>query len=101
MIPIINKIGINVSCFGNHEFDHGINQLVNLLKKIDPIFPIISTNLNINEENFKKLTFIKKYLIKNVNGIKVGYLGLYEKEWLDSCPSFRNINYEYNNFIDL
>ena len=100
MIPIINKIQIDVACLGNHEFDYGANILIDLLNTMNPSFPWILSNFIINEERLNSLSMIETSLIKNINGVKIGFIGLIEKELIDSCPTFFKIKYEYEDFVD-
>eukprot|EP00971_Amphidinium_carterae_P161827 3208040-Amphidinium_carterae.1 len=33
MVPALNAIGIEIACFGNHDFDHGLEELQLLSKE--------------------------------------------------------------------
>lgn len=62
---------------GNHEFDRGPGFLSDVSKYID--FPIISSNIDTKgDEKLKKI--IKPYIIKEVNGQKIGIFGLITPE---------------------
>lgn len=109
MIPIINKFGIDVACFGNHEFDYGTNHLCKLFSEISPPFPWILSNLKIevNESNNEhcnllfsnnEYSVLKEYIIKEYGDIKIGIMGLVESEWISSCPSFNSMKYSYTDF---
>ncbi len=102
MIPIINKLGIDVACLGNHEFDYGTNHLSKLLSDIKPSFPWILSNLTIEKEKVLQFdsekSVLKEYLIEEYDGVKVGIMGLVEFEWISSCPSFSSIKYSYSDF---
>ncbi|KAJ1726707.1 hypothetical protein LPJ61_005010, partial [Coemansia biformis] len=43
MVPVLNRLSIDASTFGNHEFDQGIDRLEGLIK--DNNFPWVITNL--------------------------------------------------------
>lgn len=100
VIPIMNQIGIDIACFGNHEFDYGLDHLLELMHGISPKFPWLLSNLKIVNTQFSNLDFVEEYRIETINGIKVGFFGLMEKEWLSLCPMFVSIPTEYENFID-
>lgn len=100
MIPIINEIGINLACFGNHEFDYGVDHLVNLLDKIDPKFFWLLSNLKMHDPLLANQTYIKEYHIQDINGLKIGFIGLMEKEWLTSCPMFFNLPVDYEDYVE-
>jgi 5'-nucleotidase/UDP-sugar diphosphatase len=67
---IANKLGIDVSTLGNHEFDYGWE----MVRKFFQVgkFPTISAN--IVDDNGKLLT-PRPYLITKVNGIRVAVIG--------------------------
>lgn len=119
ILSIIDKLQIDVACFGNHEFDFGIEHLSDLLKKVKyPINWIMSNlkfnlsenlndnifyheNINTNLENsIVKEYLIKDYIDENNNIVKVGFIGLIEKDWLYACLSLSSLDYKYENFID-
>lgn len=71
MIAAMNYMGYDAMTLGNHEFNFGLD----LIKKIESEanFPLLSAN------TYQKATntnFVKAYQIKEVNGVKVGILGL-------------------------
>ena len=71
-VKAMNEIGFDAMTIGNHEFDKGIQVMVNALKNAK--FPIISANLKTTDEQLKNL--VKPYIIKEVNGVKFGIFGL-------------------------
>ena len=64
--------GYDAAVPGNHEFDLGPNTYAKALKYAK--FPVICTNIEINDPFL--LGKIRKYLIKNFGGLKVGFFGL-------------------------
>lgn len=108
MIPIMNKIGIDATCFGNHEFDYGNDHLTKLLKNLNPSFPWILSNLTIYSDNEDKdfifgedSDIVKKYLIKDFGNIRVGFIGLIEEEWISSCPTFKQMKFKYHDYNEI
>ena len=64
--------GYDVVTPGNHEFDQGIDVYVNAASYAD--FPIICSNITTTDNELASI--IEPYIIKNVNGLKVGFFGL-------------------------
>ncbi|MFB7324189.1 MULTISPECIES: bifunctional metallophosphatase/5'-nucleotidase [unclassified Streptomyces] len=87
-IEALNKVGVEVSVVGNHEFDHGRAELLRQANGgCHPVdgcfnqgqkfkgadFPILAAN--VTDEKTGK-TILPPYTVKNVNGIKVGFIGV-------------------------
>jgi 5'-nucleotidase len=70
VIEIYNDMGIDAMAAGNHDFDYGQDRLVELKNLAN--FPILSANV-LKEDNTK---LMMDYVIKEVNGVKVGIFGL-------------------------
>ena len=66
-----NLFEFDASCLGNHEFDYGWSQVREFIKAAK--FPVISANI-VNGEG--KLIAPKPYVIKKVNGLRVGIVGV-------------------------
>ncbi|MBE50943.1 MAG: metallophosphatase [Flavobacteriales bacterium] len=71
-ISMMNKIGYDAATIGNHEFDFGLKELSNQIKKSN--FPFIISNYNFVNTVLNNLTV--KYKIFNKSGIKIGVFGL-------------------------
>lgn len=71
MIEAFNKMPIDISNFGQHEFDFGVTEARNLVNKSK--FQWISTNLK--ESSGKPFNNSKEYIIKKIGDLKVGFLG--------------------------
>ncbi|KAK3354015.1 Metallo-dependent phosphatase-like protein [Lasiosphaeria hispida] len=87
MVPILNKIGTDCACVGNHDLDFGVGQFRYLTSKTN--FPWLLANVldpalgeGIPLGNAKRT-----HMITSSNGIKVGLIGLGEREWLDTINS--------------
>ncbi|MFE9171763.1 bifunctional metallophosphatase/5'-nucleotidase [Streptomyces kebangsaanensis] len=87
-VEAMNKLGLDVTGVGNHEFDEGKDELLRLqnggchpadgcyakgrkFKGAD--YPILSANV-LNEKTGKPL--LKPYTVQNVKGAKVGFIGV-------------------------
>lgn len=72
-VELMNEIGFDAFTLGNHEFDEGDEVLVRFIDKAK--FPIITANV----EALKGSTLYDKwkpYIIKEIDGQKVGIIGL-------------------------
>ncbi len=75
---LLEKLGYDALVLGNHDWLVGPNQMYESFVNSGMKTPVLSANLN-----FKNLSpevplsnFIKPYVIKEVNGVKVGIFGL-------------------------
>jgi len=70
-IKLLNKYNLDAFTLGNHEFDYGLNSLDSALKYSE--FKYLAGNLfNIPEDKY----FADLYTIKEINGIKIGIIGI-------------------------
>lgn len=75
VIDAMNYLGLDAACVGNHEFDYGWENALEQFKKAK--FPLLNGNIFLKGTD--KLHWNKPYIIKNVNGIRLGVIGLHEK----------------------
>lgn len=71
VIAIMNEIGYDSMTLGNHEFNFGVPLIRKMEKEAN--FPFLAANI------YKKGTeehFVKPYIIKEMDGVKVAILGL-------------------------
>ncbi|KAI9690082.1 MAG: hypothetical protein M1820_010021 [Bogoriella megaspora] len=87
MIPILNGVGTNIACVGNHDLDFGVTQFSHLAAQCK--FPWLLANvLDPGLGADVPLGHAEKTaIITTSNGIKLGIIGLVEKEWLDTINS--------------
>lgn len=71
IIELMNELEYDVATFGNHEFDMGLDTLQKRVE--DAKFPIVLANVNTGSTPLKQP---KPYVIKEANGVKVGFLGI-------------------------
>ena len=83
----MNMLGFDVASLGNHEFDHGVAALkAQIFGGLDPKEGKVThagakfdyVNANVIETSTGK-TLIKPYAIKEVGGVKIGFIGLVTK----------------------
>lgn len=107
MIPVLNRIGTHCAVLGNHDFgmcwiatlfptindkptnlnsiaDHGLDVITEHIAKTK--FPWLMSNVIDNETGRPLGSGMKLHTMVH-NGIKVGLMGLVEKEWLDTLPT--------------
>ena len=70
-IEIMNALGVDAACWGNHEFDNGIEELARRAKNAR--FPIVCANYDLG--NTPLADVIKPYVIIEKNGKKIGIIG--------------------------
>ena len=75
IIDAMNYLGLDAACVGNHEFDYGWQNAMEQFPKAK--FPLLNGNIFIKGTN--KLHWNHPYIIKKVNGIRLGIIGLHEK----------------------
>jgi 5'-nucleotidase len=87
MVPVLNKLKTDVACVGNHDLDFGVKQFRNLAKQCE--FPWLLANVldpalgdDVPLANAKKTV-----MLTASNGIKVGVIGIVEREWLATINS--------------
>lgn len=77
MIWAMNEVGYDAMTAGNHDFNYGYEQLIDLAYMAD--FPILAANV-IYEDS--KMSLLPEYAIIKKDGIKVGVFGLATPETL-------------------
>jgi 2',3'-cyclic-nucleotide 2'-phosphodiesterase (5'-nucleotidase family) len=78
LFRMMNALGYDAWCIGNHDFDHGranVAKMVELLK-----FPTLSANLTVTGDPPIK---IERWRILEKDGVKVGVFGLMSEHLLD------------------
>lgn len=69
VIPVVNLVGYDAMVPGNHEFDFGADNLMEIYKKIN--FPMVSANIY---KDGKQI--FPSYVVKNIGDLKVGIFGI-------------------------
>ncbi|EON99409.1 putative flagellar associated protein [Phaeoacremonium minimum UCRPA7] len=84
MVPILNNLGTDCAAVGNHDLDFGVRQFRHLTGQCK--FPWLIANVldpalgdNVPIGNAKRT-----HIITSSNGIKIGIIGLGEREWLET-----------------
>lgn len=94
MIKLMKEIGFDLSAIGNHEFDKGVEGLVDFQNKTK--IPLICANADFSKEPELK---IKPYYYIDNQGVKICVLGLLET-YKNGHPSAIDKNIKNISFTD-
>ena len=92
-IETMNLLQYDAITLGNHEFDYGMDVLVDIVKKAE--FPIVCTNYDFSDTEIADI--IKPYHILYKEGVKIGVLGAN----IDPHGLVASTNYEGVKFLPL
>jgi 2',3'-cyclic-nucleotide 2'-phosphodiesterase (5'-nucleotidase family) len=71
-IDVENAWGLDATSYGNHEFDYGIERILQHLERAD--FPFLSTNI-VEEATGEAPPWLDTSAVFRVNGVRVGVIG--------------------------
>ena len=71
-IDVENAWGMDATSYGNHEFDFGVERILQHLKRAK--FPFLSTNI-VEEKTGREPPWMDTSAVFRVNGVKVGVIG--------------------------
>ncbi|KZT65477.1 Metallo-dependent phosphatase [Daedalea quercina L-15889] len=97
MVPVLNAIAPDVSMTGNHDFDFGYPHLSELIK--DTNFPWLLSNI-IDTTTSRTPEHVQQYHFLERAGVRVGLIGLVEKEWIGTVSSWPE-NFEYRDMAQV
>jgi len=98
IVDIMNEIGYQYATLGNHEFDYGMDKILELAKGENKLskYTYLSSNFLDKDEN----PVLKQYEIASYGNVKIGYVGVSTPETLyKSNPAYfkdQNGNYIYD-----
>jgi 5'-nucleotidase len=97
MVPVLNMCGVKGAVFGNHDFDHGVDHLIDITHQTE--FPWLLTNVvNIHTAG-DPLADGQRCVIINWDRVKVGLMGLVEREWLVTLPTVNMEDVQYTDYV--
>lgn len=70
MVELMNAVGFDLTCFGNHEWDSGVEALRNVMNVAN--FPFVCANVTFDDTLNMP---VKPYVIFERNGLKIGVIG--------------------------
>ncbi|XP_069950309.1 mannosylglucosyl-3-phosphoglycerate phosphatase isoform X3 [Cherax quadricarinatus] len=97
MVPVMNHLGIHCAVFGNHDFDFGLERLVDVTARTD--FPWLMSNVDDNETGLPLADGILTHIIE-WHGWKIGLVGLVEKEWLETLATINAEQVTFTDYVD-
>lgn len=71
-VDLMNALGFDVTAIGNHEFDNGIDEFTDRVKKMK--FPVVCANYDFSK--FELGRYVNPYVILKRGGLKIGVIGL-------------------------
>jgi 2',3'-cyclic-nucleotide 2'-phosphodiesterase (5'-nucleotidase family) len=87
MVPILNALGTDCASLGNHDLDFGVGQFRTLAARCsfpwliaNVLDPALGPNVPIGNAS-------RTHIITATNGLKIGIIGLGEREWLETINS--------------
>ena len=83
MLELLNRLGVDLLCPGNHEFDYGLENLQKFAARAR--FPFISANIAAPANLFPQLR--PSWLLKTKSGVRVVVFGLIQIEAGNGLPS--------------
>jgi len=85
MVAVMNKMGYSAAAVGNHDFDFGVEVLRQ--RSVQVNFPLLCANLR-EKSSGKIPDYVQPFTLQDVNGIRVGLIGLTTHETaVDTNPS--------------
>ena len=96
MPPVLNAIGVQAACFGNHEFDHGVPRAEELCAQC--AFPWLISNCWVKATG-KTLGDGERTVLINHGGVMVGLMGLIEREWLGTLSTIEESELDYTDYV--
>ena len=95
MIEFLNRLGYNIWCLGNHDFDKGQEHALALAKRAK--FPAIMANI-FYKKNGKPFP-VEPYHIFNLSGLKVGIIAVMEENFLMEVSKKSTVGLEVRPII--
>ena len=102
IIDIFNEIGFDAFVIGNHEFDWGIDEIAQyndgILENGEAEFPFLAANI-LTTASDEMLDFTDPYTIHEINGLKVGIIGVIG-DVINSISASRVEGYYFDNVYE-
>ena len=97
MVEVMNAMEYDAAAIGNHEFDFKVSGLNQRLLEMD--FPLLSANI-MDKETGEIPNFAIPYIIKEIDGIQVGIIGLSSQSTpFTTFPAYVE-NYEFTSYTE-
>ncbi|KAN0061635.1 hypothetical protein ACQY0O_006561 [Thecaphora frezii] len=109
LVPVINAFHLDCACLGNHDWDFGYPHLQTLMAQNN--FPWLFSNVvdvgdgadqqvwdEDPKDDDRRVPGTLQSWTTTVNGVKVGCIGIVEKEWIATVPAFPP-GFVYRNMV--
>jgi 5'-nucleotidase len=98
MVPVLNSLHLTAACYGNHDFDFGVDTLLKHKSKAN--HPWFISNVKVKATG-KQLADgeITRIVIHPETGLKIGIMGLVESEWMATLATIEEDDIEYTDFV--
>lgn len=83
MLELLNRLGVDIICPGNHEFDYGLENLQRFAARAR--FPFVAANITAPAGSFPQLR--PWLLLKSKSGVRIAVFGLIQIEPGNGLPS--------------
>ncbi len=97
MVDVMNEMEYDAAAIGNHEFDFKVSGLNQRLSEMT--FPLLAANIT-EKASGEIPDFAQPYIIKNIDGIQVGILGLASRSTPYSTFPANVVDYEFTSYSD-
>ncbi|XP_064119235.1 mannosylglucosyl-3-phosphoglycerate phosphatase-like isoform X5 [Macrobrachium nipponense] len=97
MVPVMNQFGIHCAVFGNHDFDFGLERLIDVKSRTQ--FPWLMSNV-VDNETEKPLADGIESITLVWHGWKIGLIGLVEWEWLETLATINCDQVTFTDYVD-
>jgi len=97
MVPILNLMAVDVSVYGNHDFDFGLDVLEDLVS--GNTFPWLMSNVFDNYTGLPLANGKTTHVIE-VGGRKIGFVGLVEDAWIETLATVDEEQVTYIDFCE-
>lgn len=94
MVPVLNACKVDVAMYGNHDLDFGEEVLTKLSDECT--FPWLMSNMVGANESIPARG--KRKVVLDIQGVTVGFMGLAEKDWIDTLPDPPE-DIQYRDFV--
>lgn len=97
MVQVMNAMDYDAAAIGNHEFDFTVDTLKQRLSEMH--FPLLASNI-IKTSTHTLPDFALPYIIKNIQGVKVGIIGLASQSTPTTTFPTNVAGYQFTNYAD-
>ena len=92
MMKLLSTLKYDATIIGNHDFDWGRDNLGKMMEATD--FPVLGANIIDSEKN-DLMNGVKPYVIKEMNGVKVGIIGVTSSRTADQTAPANTVGLSF------